>query len=134
MLKYKKPLRVAILFTDHQTKTYHIHQELTTDSQDDLWHFLDHYQKSLDQRMPPDPGEVDEWDESLPTQEPLIPAQAMADIYEKQDLFWAQEKPLYIMIELIEIGVFGMIFIAADNMLTRIIDEFFGDEMIQANG
>ncbi|NQX81646.1 MAG: hypothetical protein HRT66_06600 [Flavobacteriaceae bacterium] len=58
----------------------------------------------------------------------------MADIYEKQDLFWAEENPLYIMIELIEIGVFGMIFIAADNMLTQIIDKFFGDEMIQANG
>ena len=58
----------------------------------------------------------------------------MADIYEKQDLFWAEENPLYIMIELIEIGVFGSIFIAADNMLTQIIDKFFGDEMIQANG
>ena len=56
----------------------------------------------------------------------------MADIYEKQDLFWAEENPLCIIIELIEIGIFGMIFIAADEMLEQIIDEFFDGEMTKA--
>ena len=108
MIKYNHNLRASIVFTDYDNNTYSIFQELETNSQDDLWKFLDHHQTSLNQNG----------------SDKLIEDSIMFDIYEGQDNFLDGSN---LRFDLIDIGVYGMMIIGLDSKMDGIIKNVFDD-------
>ena len=119
---------MSLIFPYYDTKTYSILRELKSNSQDSIWEFINEHQKALDQRSEPEPGEVDDFG-NLVINEPMVYPETMAKIMETQDRFYDAKDPTYLMWELVDIGVFGFIFLAASDNLKRFINKFFDGHM-----
>jgi len=111
MVKYDCNLKASLVSVDFESKAFYIISDLVTNSQNALWDYLNNIQHGLNQ--------FDEKPE-------VFTSDVMTQILEQSESF----SDGFLLFELIEIGVYGMVFIekekGSDSMK---LSDFFGKDL-----
>ncbi len=118
-LKYKENVRVVITAID-ENDTMSKQQELITNSQDALWHFIDAYQQTFIQRM----DRVDDEDTEL-----MLNKQQLFSLYENQDNFFGKDAQ-FVRLDLSDMGLLGFLWILnTEKDFDALLENFMSGEM-----
>lgn len=104
----KRSILVSVVMTHSDTNQYNVLLQKEINYISDLWQYLQNVE-----------NEFRQYDG-----EPLFYQEMMEEILEGQDQY---QKGNFNMFELVDIGVFGFVFLSAPDMIDKILNRFFSD-------